>query len=135
MALDKNDPVGIYKLKNINFINRVGDSSHDIFPKVQGKGYGYSVLQAGVDAVFEMIGLHRLNTEVLENNIASQKTAIKAGFTIEGIKKQSVYRCGEWLNSITYGLTYPDWKNLDRIKKMKGCCNLSYIPKNNLSNT
>jgi len=122
-------PVGLYKLRNIDLINRCADSAHDVFKIAQGLGYGHLVLQAGIDAAFEMFGLNRLNTEVLANNIASQKTAIKAGYTEEGVKRKAILKCGERIDSICYGLLYEDWKKLDRVLCFKGCSNKSYVPK------
>lgn len=123
-------PVGIYKLHHIDYINRCADSSHDVFSLFQGKGYGKTVLECGVDMSFEMLGLYRLNTEVMENNVASQRTASFVGFVQEGVKREAVYRCNERINSLTYGILYKDWVRLDRIKGYEGCCNISYKPKN-----
>ena len=122
--------VGVYKLGCIDLINRSAQSSHDVFVDKQGNGYGYLLKEAGVDFAFEMFGLYRLDTEVLENNLASQKTIERAGFTQEGVRSEAVFRCGERLDSLTYGLTLPNWKRLSRVKKYEGCCNISYQPKN-----
>jgi RimJ/RimL family protein N-acetyltransferase len=78
---------------------------------------------------FEMLPIHRLNTEVLTNNIASRKTAINAGYTPEGFKRESVYRCGDRLTSEFFGLLREEWMELERVKAMGNCCNLSYTPK------
>lgn len=123
-----NEYIGIYKISNIDWINRSYDSAHDIFGFNRKLGYGKLVLEAGVDFGFEVLNMHRMNTEVLENNIASYKNALYAGFINEGIKRKSVYKCNEWINSKCMGILKEDWEKLERIKKMKGCCNLSYIP-------
>ena len=121
--------IGLYKISNIDWVNRRYDSAHDIFKDERGKGYGKLLLEAGVDFGFEVLNMNRIDTEVLENNKASQKTATFAGFIQEGIKRKCVHKCGEWVDSIFYGLLRSEWEQLERVKKM-GICNLSYTPKN-----
>ena len=125
------DQIGLYKLLNIDLINRTADSSHDVFAKQQGKGYGHAVLQGGVDMAFELLNLDRLDTQVLTNNHASRKTAIKAGFTPEGMRREAVYKCGDRLDSEVFGLLRRDWVQLERLEEYNGCCNVSYVPKDN----
>lgn len=124
------DRVGVYKISNIDWISRSYDSAHDVYKEHRGQKYGHKILQAGVDFGMEVLNMNRINTEVLENNIASQKTALKAGFIQEGVKRKSVFKCGEYLDSITYGMLKEDWKELERVKEYKGICNTSYKPKN-----
>lgn len=123
--------VGIYKVADIDWINRKFNQSHDVFRDFRGKGYGKTVVEAGVDFGFEVLNMNRIDGEILENNIASIKTAIFAGFTQEGIKKKSIYKCGEYLDSIVIGLIRDDWKKLSRVLDYNGICNISYQPKNN----
>lgn len=131
-ALDINnndDPVGVYKINNIDWISRFYDSAHDVFSFARGKGYGYTILEAGVDFGFEVLNMHRLNTEVLENNKASMKTALSAGFQVEGTKRRIIHKCGQWLDSVCLGLLREDWEELERVKKYGNVCNFSYAPK------
>jgi RimJ/RimL family protein N-acetyltransferase len=121
--------IGVYKITKIDWVNRSYDSGHDVFKLERGKGYGYKVLEAGVDFGFEVLNMHRVDTEVLSNNIASQKAILFGGLKQGGVRKEAVHKCGEWIDSILYGLLYEDWINLDRVKQHGGCCNLSYIPK------
>jgi RimJ/RimL family protein N-acetyltransferase len=125
-----NNEVGVYKFQNIDWYNRKYDSSHDVFKEFRGMGYSKPVLCAGTDFAFEVMNMNRIDGEVLENNIASLKSALYAGFTEEGIRRKSIYKCGEYLNSIHIGLLREDWVNLHRIKEYGGICNVSYKPKN-----
>jgi RimJ/RimL family protein N-acetyltransferase len=125
------EDVGLYKINNIDWINRKYDSAHDVFKDKRGEGYSKKILEAGVDFGFEILNMNRLDTEVLENNIASLKSAIWVGFIKEGIKKKSIYKCNQYLDSIFLGIIRSDWEELDRVKKYNGVCNFSYTPKNN----
>jgi RimJ/RimL family protein N-acetyltransferase len=124
-----NERVGLYKIQNIDWYNRTYDSSHDVFKNHRGKGYSKPVLCAGTDFAFEVLNMNRIDGQVLENNIASMKSAEYAGFIKEGIRRKAIYKCGEWLDSVHIGLLKSDWEQLDRIKKYNGICNISYAPK------
>lgn len=133
-AFEGDTLVGIYKISNIDWMNRKYDSAHDIFKYKRGKGYGKKVLEAGVDFGFEILNMHRLDTEILVNNAASIKTAEYAGFKKEGTKKKAIYKCGEYISSFVYGLIYDDWRSLPRVKGMGNVCNKSYISLKDLEN-
>lgn len=125
--------IGVYKISNIDWQNGRYDSAHDVFKDFRGKGYGKPLLEAGIDFGFEVLNTHRIDTEVLENNIASQKCAKFVGFQEEGLKRRCVHKCDQWLNSIFYGLLREDWRELDRVKAMGGICNTVYQPKDGLN--
>lgn len=119
--------IGIYKINNIDWINRRYDSAHDIFKNYRGKGYSKKILEAGVDFGFEVLNMNRIDTEVLENNIASLKSALYVGFIKEGIKRKCIHKCNKYLDSIFLGILREDWTNLDRIINYQNICNLTYI--------
>jgi RimJ/RimL family protein N-acetyltransferase len=127
---DKKQDVGLYKIQNIDWYNRKYDSAHDVFEEYRGNGYSKPILEAGVDFGFEILNINRIDTEVLENNIASLKSALYVGFIQEGIKRKSIHKCNEYLDSIFLGILREDWIQL-RKEKYNGICNNSYIPKNN----
>ena len=123
--------VGLYKISNIDWVNRKYDSAHDIFKNYRGKGYSKPVLEAGVDFGFEVLNMNRIDTEVLENNIASLKSALWVGFIEEGRKRKCIHKCGHYLDSIFLGILKDEWSNL-RKEKFGGVCNVSYIPKDKI---
>lgn len=123
------EPVGTYKLADIDWISRSYHSAHDVFKEHRGRGLSKPVLEAGVDFGFEVLNMHRLDTEVLENNIASLKSALWVGYTQEGIRRKAVYKCGTYLDSICLGLVREDWEQLERVKSYDNICNNSYTPK------
>ena len=122
--------VGLYKIQNIDWVNRKYDSAHDIFEEHRGQGFSKSVLECGIDFGFEVLNMNRIDTEVLENNLASLKSAEWVGFIKEGVKRNCIYKCGEYIDSIILGILHNEWKELCRVKNYNKVCNLSYIPKN-----
>jgi ribosomal-protein-alanine N-acetyltransferase len=126
------EQVGLFKIDNIDWINRKCSEGHDTFKNQRGKGYGKLILEAGIDFVFEVLNMNRVEAEVLENNIASQKCCSYIEYPQEGRRKKAIHKCGEYLDSIIYGFLREDWMQTSRVKdKYQGICNLSYIPKNN----
>jgi RimJ/RimL family protein N-acetyltransferase len=129
---DTNYKVGIFKIDNIDWVNRKCYEGHDIFKEHRGNGYGKLILEAGIDFVFEVLNMNRVEAEVLENNIASQKCCEYIDYSIEGVKRSAIHKCGDYINSIIYGMLREEWFTSDRVKyKYEGVCNLSYKPKNN----
>lgn len=126
----KNTDVGLYKIANIDNTNRCYDSAHDVFKHQRGKSFSKPVLEAGVDFGFEILNMHRINTEVLENNEASYKTAKYVGFSDEGVKRKSVWKVNQYLDSRMLGIIREEWVSLERVMAYGGCCNKSYEPKN-----
>jgi RimJ/RimL family protein N-acetyltransferase len=124
-----NKKIGTYKITSIDWVSRTYHSAHDVFKEHRGKGWSKPVLECGVDFGFEVLNMHRIDTEVLENNIASLKTALWVGFQKEGLKRESVFKCNHYLDSICLGIIRKDWVQLQRIKNMGGLCNVSYTPK------
>ena len=124
----KTVPIGLYKIQNNDWFNRTYDSSHDVFKHHRGKGWSKPVLVAGTDFAFEVLNMNRIDGQVLENNVASRKSAVYAGFQEEGIRRKSIHKCGEWLDSIHIGILREDWEQLERVKKHGGICNESYKP-------
>ena len=120
--------VGVYKLSGMDSISRCAVSGHDVFKSYRGQGYGKLVLEAGIDFCFEVLNLHRINSEVLENNEASRKNATYAGQKEEGCRKAAIWKCGCWIDSLILGILQEDWEQLDRVKRYGGVCNTSYRP-------
>jgi len=95
--------VGVYKLTNIDWINGVADSAHDVYADSRGKGLSYPVLSAGVAFAFNVLNLRRLNTEVLVGN-HSIKAALKVGFQAEGTRRSVKVLNGNLVDSDVFGL-------------------------------
>ena len=103
-AIQDSKWIGMFKVNNINSIDRTGDVGWDVLEEFRGQKLSLPIIQCGVDFCFNLLNLNRLNCEILENNPASIKSAEKAGFKKEGCKRQAVYRSGKYIDSYVYGL-------------------------------
>lgn len=98
--------IGIFKITSIEWINRTADVAWDLYKEYRGKGLGKPLVKAGVEFCFSILNLRRLDAEILETNIASQKCAEAAGFALEGTRRQAVHCRGKedrYVDSHFYG--------------------------------
>jgi RimJ/RimL family protein N-acetyltransferase len=61
-----------------------------------GQGYGTLALDAYCKYLFDTYPINRLQYNMIEDNIPSEKLAIKTGFSFEGIQRKSLFILGEW---------------------------------------
>jgi hypothetical protein len=129
LILVVNGNVGLIKITQIDWMNRRCYFAYDVFSKYRGKGYGKKIVEAGVDFIFEILNMNRIECEVLANNLASLKCIRSVGFKEDGIKEKCIFKCGRWIDNVLFGLPQMDWSLSDRVIEMDKICNLSYIPK------
>lgn len=94
---EDNSPVGMVTLTDIDLVNRSafhGIKLHSSCPK--GMGIGTDSVMTLMEYAFNQLNLNRLNGEWLLYNTASKKLYEKCGWTEEGIKRQAIYRNGEY---------------------------------------
>jgi RimJ/RimL family protein N-acetyltransferase len=118
--------IGLFKLNNVDYINRSCDVGWDVRHQYRGKRYGKRIVEAGVGFCFEILNMNRLNAEILTTNSASKKCAESNGFIKEGCKKKAVLRCNRAIDSNVYGIIFEDWrKKLSRYKDK--VCNVTFL--------
>jgi len=98
------NPFGIFKITNIDWASRSCFAAWDVFKEFRGKKLGKPLVVAGTSFCFNVFNLHRVECEILETNIASQKCAESAGFKLEGTKRESIVKMGKYINSGVYGV-------------------------------
>jgi len=63
---------------------------------VQNKGYMTEALEAGINFIFNTIGLHRIEANVMPRNISSLRVVEKLGFHNEGLSPSYLKIYGKW---------------------------------------
>jgi len=76
----------------------------------RGKGYGSEAVQIMVDYLFLHKNIVRIQAETHIVNIASQRVLEKAGFTKEGIIRQSFFSRGVWRDTAMFSILRDEWK-------------------------
>lgn len=102
ICLKENDKyIGNVMMQEIDYINRschapimIGDKSE------WNKGYATEAKLLMLKYIFEERGMERVFGYVLEDNIASIKSAEKSGYKIEGVMRNSIYKEGKFHNQV-----------------------------------
>ena len=115
--------VGYCIISEIDWIARIASISGAVHERMRSPEKSRQAFEAGLDFAFEMLNMHRLDAEVAEYHYPASKIEIDAlGFKVEGLKKQSIYKCGRYYNSLMLGMLRSDWENHPRVKTMGGSC-------------
>jgi ribosomal-protein-alanine N-acetyltransferase len=69
-----------------------------------GKGYISSAIIKFIPMVFENMDIVRIYAEPFENNIGSKKALEKAGFKLEAVLKNNIFKNGELMSSCIYSI-------------------------------
>lgn len=65
-------------------------------PEVFGHGYGSEATVLVRDFAFGPLGLHRLSLEVNSFNASARAVYAKAGFVLEGVRREAIRHEGQW---------------------------------------
>ena len=114
------EAVGLTGLGNIDYKNGCAKGlGIRISSNVQSKGIATDAYMTLFNFAFNELRLHRLETSAFDDNIASIKFQEKLGCQREGLRREAVYKGGQYRNVVTFGCL-----NRDFIEKYK-----SYILK------
>lgn len=104
----RKDKFGVFKIFDIDYVNRTAEVGWDVERSHRGKGLGKRLVKAGCRFCFDVLALRRLNAEILATNAPSLKCAEYAGFVQEGTKRMAVHKLGTFVDSIVLGLLASD---------------------------
>ena len=111
-------------ITELDWISRSASIAGSVFGQHLSTGVSKFCFEAGVDFAFEMLNLNRLNAEVLAYNAGAFNIDVEyLGFKVEGLKRQAIYKCGKYYDSIVLGLLREEWQEQPRVKDLNGCCN------------
>lgn len=119
--------IGFVIYSNIDWINRKLNVSGSILKNFRKMEITYPAFCAGLDFAFEMLNMHRIEGEVLDCNLGAKYLEInKIGMIIEGKRKEAIYKCGQYYDSILIRMLRREWLELPRVKSYNGVCNLNF---------
>lgn len=115
--VDENDEIlGLISLLDIDSINRSAELHIMIGgAENRGKGVGTFAVRAMIEHAFDNLNLRRIELGVLETNEPAIRLYEKAGFVREGVKRQSNYKSGRYVNMIMMGLLRNDMMCAEQI--------------------
>lgn len=97
--------IGYFRLSNYSRENRNIYIGADIEESHRGRGLGYQSYLSMMANLFTVRKLNKITLEVLSTNERAYKLYKKLGFSVEGTKRQEVWRKNTWIDSIIMSIT------------------------------
>ena len=77
-------------------------------PGFQDRGLGSEATRLILDHAFDVLGLHRIELEVYAFNPRARRVYERAGFVVEGTRREALLWDGEWVDAITMSILASD---------------------------
>jgi ribosomal-protein-alanine N-acetyltransferase len=71
-------------------------------------GYGHEIGEGTIKQGIEVLALNRIEAEIIPQNIQSIRLSAKLGMKSEGIRRQSLFGNGKWLDHEVFAITASD---------------------------
>jgi RimJ/RimL family protein N-acetyltransferase len=81
-----------------------------IGPGGRGRGLGTQATTLILGHAFDVLRLHRVGLEVYAFNPRAQRAYEKAGFRVEGVKRDALKTDDGWVDAVVMAALAPDWK-------------------------
>ncbi len=103
--------VGALNLSGINERNGTFGIGMQVGRDYRGQGYGTAAMRILLNYAFNERRLNKFNVSVLEGNIASATMLKKLGCVKEGVRRQTIFTNGKYMDEILYGMTREEFNN------------------------
>ncbi len=80
----------------------------------RGEGYATEAAEALIGYGFDNLGLHRIYADTTNENTTSWRVMERLGMRREACMKESEFRNGKWLDSLTYGVLATEWRGSNK---------------------
>ena len=103
--------IGNCGLDSADFIN--SNASFGIFigeADVREQGYGTEAAKLLLAYGFEELNLHRIHLTVFSFNERARRAYEKAGFVLEGTRREDYYRHGQYHDTLIMGILRSEWE-------------------------
>jgi RimJ/RimL family protein N-acetyltransferase len=108
--LDGDEAIGVWRLQNVDPVNRVCEVGVDIFPALRLQGFGYKTYRLILLYLFDHYNIHMIYLRTAEFNKAGWALYTKVGFRETGRLIQSIFRHGRYWDNILMCLTVDEYR-------------------------
>lgn len=88
---------------------KVGDLGYEIAPIYWGQGYATEAATEMLRFGFGELGLHRIWSHTVGENVASQRVLEKLGMRYEGRLRETQRYKGRWWDTVVHGILAEEW--------------------------
>lgn len=97
--------IGNISLQSISWVDRSAEIAFLLGEKdYWGKGVMFEAAELIIKHAFEALNLHRIHCGTSSENIGMQKLAEKLGMSLEGVRKEALFKNGNYYDILEYGL-------------------------------
>lgn len=87
---------------------------YDLAAAYWGRGYMTEAMREVVDWCFANLGVHRIEGDCTDGNLASEQVMLKLGFRHEGIWRERAWEHGHFVDLKQFGLLRREWERRRR---------------------
>jgi len=109
---ESDEAIGVWRLQNVDAVNRVCEVGVDIFPALRRQGFGYKTYRLILSYLFDHYNIHMVYLRTAEFNKVGQALYSKLGFRETGRLVQSIFRYGQYWDNILMCLTVDEYREL-----------------------
>jgi [ribosomal protein S5]-alanine N-acetyltransferase len=103
--------IGLIGITNIiRGVSRAGFIGYWIGADHLNKGYATEATVLSMQYAFEMLGLHRVNLWIAEDNAASLRIVEKLSLRYEGTVIKALFLGSEWKDTKSFGIIVDEWR-------------------------
>ncbi len=108
-VLREEEFLGLFLLHSFAWEHLRADCGFMVVPAARGRGVALEALRTIVGWAFGTLGLQRVGLATLEENVAAQRLAERAGFQREGVLRAFTREWGEPVDNLMYSATAATW--------------------------
>ena len=105
-------PVGMISANSIDHINKTCEISRMIAPESRGLGIVKKAMILVYDYLYSQLGVNRIESRVLEDNIASIRSQEKFGSVQEGVLRKAIFKDGKFKDLICFAMLREEFYEL-----------------------
>ena len=90
------------------------DIGYELDPGYWGTGYATEAARALVNFGFNALGLSRISSRCIADNVASALVLERLGFRLEGRQRRNEFFKGRWWDTLLYALLPDEWEKLEQ---------------------
>jgi len=111
ITLHRDDTVigtcGFHRWDRSHFHVEIG---YDLASAYWGRGYMTEAMREVIGWCFSHLGVHRIEGDCTDGNLASERVMRKLGFRYEGTWRERCWEHGRFVDLKQFGLLLPEWK-------------------------
>jgi RimJ/RimL family protein N-acetyltransferase len=111
LGVEDRKAVGQVTLADADTILRIYKLGLMVAPDAGHKGVGKELLAEGIRWGFDTMNAHKIFVEVMAEDTRTRLGVERAGFTLEGFKRQSVYLDGKFSDEVVFSMLQSDYRS------------------------